>query len=186
MHSLDARLGLHSMMPVTTGFFVAGLALAPLLLAWLCGNASAYLASGKHAPGKLATDGSDGWRRLARSFAFAMIPLGAAMWVAHFAFHLFTGWQSIVPVAGRILHLSASSAVFSAQIPAWLPAAQILVLDGGLVLSVYIAWNMARLRFGATSQAVRLVVPWTVLAVGIYAVAIWILFQPMQMRGMVM
>lgn len=128
MHSVYARLQLHSMLPVTTALFIAGIVLAPLLCAWLCGTVSAWLGH---------TDG--GWKPQARSFAFAMVPLGAAMWVAHFAFHLFTGWQSIVPVAARILNLSAGMTAISAQIPSWLPAAQILVLDGGLILSVYIA-----------------------------------------------
>jgi hypothetical protein len=176
MHRLHARLGLDSMVPVTTAFFLAGIVLAPLVLSWICGSASAWLAPG----------GAGGWKALARSFAFAMVPLGAAMWVAHFSFHLFTGWQSIVPVASRILRLSGTAMSLSAQVPSWLPAAQILVLDGGLVLSVYIAWNTARQQIGKVSQAVVLLLPWAVLAIGIYAAAIWILFQPMQMRGMVM
>jgi len=161
MHAVHAALGLHSMVPVTTAFFLLGTGLAPVLFSLIFGIAAA------------------------RRFAFAMIPLGAAMWVAHFAFHLFTGWQSIIPVASRILHWTIPG-MFSAQIPDWLPAAQILVLDGGLVLSVGIAWNTARRQIGKPGPAFGMLVPWAILAIGIYATAIWILFQPMQMRGMVM
>jgi len=175
MHSLYAEFHLHSMMPVTTAFFIAGIVLAPLLCSWLCGTISAWLGGA-----------AGGWKPLARSFAFAMVPLGAAMWTAHFAFHLFTGWQSIIPVASRIFSLSADLNAVSSQIPSWLPAAQILILDGGLILSVYIAWNTARQQIGQASRAVALLAPWALLAIAIYAAAIWILFQPMQMRGMVM
>jgi len=175
MHSLDAALGLRSMLPVTTVLFLAGILAAPLLLAWMCGTAALRL-------GRIA--GS--WKRLARSFAFALVPLGFSMWVAHFSYHLLIGWRSIVPVYDRILRVSAPAMNLSAPAPAWLPAAQILLLDGGLVLSVYIAWRTARRQTGEMSRALGLVSPWAVLAIGIYAASIWILFQPMQMRGMVM
>jgi hypothetical protein len=33
---------------------------------------------------------------------------------------------------------------------------------------------------------VGLVAPWAVLAMVLYAVGVWIVFQPMQMRGMMM
>jgi len=74
----------------------------------------------------------------------------------------------------------------SAAIPSWLPAAQILLLDAGLVLSVYLAWRTARREAGNVRRAVGLLMPWAALAIGLYAAAVWILFQPMQMRGMVM
>lgn len=175
MHSLDAALGLRSMLPLTTGLFLAGIVAAPVLLAWMCGTAAAWL-------GNLG--GS--WKAPARSFGFALIPLGFSLWVAHFSYHLLVGWRSIVPVFDRILRVSAPAMNLSAQAPAWLPAAQILLLDAGLVWSVYIAWRTARRQTRELSQALGLVTPWTVLAIGIYAASIWILFQPMQMRGMVM
>jgi len=108
------------------------------------------------------------------------------MWVAHFAFHLLTGWRSAIPVFERILRVSSPAVNLSVQAPSWLPAAQILLLDGGLVLSLYIAWRTARRETGEIGPALGLVTPWAVLAIGIYAASIWILFQPMQMRGMVM
>jgi cytochrome c oxidase assembly factor CtaG len=175
MHSLDAALGLRSMLPLTTGLFLAGIVAAPVLLAWMCGTAAAWLG---HLGGS--------WKAPARSFGFALIPLGFSLWVAHFSYHLIIGWRSIVPVFDRILRVSAPAMNLSAQAPVWLPAAQILLLDAGLVWSVYIAWRTARRQTRELSQALGLVTPWTVLAIGIYAASIWILFQPMQMRGMVM
>jgi len=54
------------------------------------------------------------------------------------------------------------------------------------VLSVYLAWKTAQLLASTAGQAFRTLLPWVILAIAIYAAAIWILFQPMQMRGMVM
>jgi len=175
MHSMRAGFGLQSMMPVTTTLYLGGIVILPLLLAWLCGSISAWLGGT-----------GEGWKSLARRFVFTMIPLGTAMWVAHFAFHLITGWPAIIPVAGRILRLTTNTAALTAQIPSWLLAGQILIMDGGLVLSVYLAWKTAQLLASTAGQAFRTLLPWVILAIAIYAAAIWILFQPMQMRGMVM
>lgn len=175
IHSLGAALGMRSMLPVTTVLFLAGILAAPLLLAWICGSIAARL-------GRTAS----AWRSPARSFGFALVPLGFSMWVAHFSYHLVIGWRSLVPVADRILRVSAPAINLSATAPAWLPAAQLLLLDGGLILSVYIAWRTARRQASGMSRALGLVSPWAVLAIAIYAACVWILFQPMQMRGMVM
>ncbi len=173
MHLVYAHFGLHSMLPVTTSLYLGGMVLAPLVLAWLCGCLSSWLGR---------TEG--GWQTAARSFAFAMVPLGTAMWVAHFAFHLLTGWTAILPVAGRIFGWAGFTV--SLGIPSWLQTAQILILDVGLVLGVYLVWKAAQSQTISTGLAVRALIPWASLAIGIWAVAIWILFQPMQMRGMVM
>jgi len=173
--SLSAALALRSTLQVTTGLFLAGILGAPLLLAWLCGTVAARLGRA-----------SVSWLALARSFGFALIPLGFSMWVAHFSYHLVVGWRSIIPVLDRILRVSTAAANLSAQTPAWLPATQILLLDGGLVLSVYLAWRTARRRTPEISEALGLVIPWAALAIAIYAASVLILFQPMQMRGMVM
>ncbi len=175
MHLVHRALGLDSMLPVTTAFLFGGIVLTPLILVWMCGHISVWL-----------SNATDGWGQIARRFIFAMVPLGAAMWVAHFVFHLLTGWQSAIPVAARILHFAVPTAALAAHVPPWLPTLQILLLDGGLILSVYIAWGMARRETEGLRSAFALLMPWAILATCIYAVAIWILFQPMQMRGMVM
>ena len=70
--------------------------------------------------------------------------------------------------------------------PSWLPSLELIFLDLGLLLSLYTAWRVAR-RFAATDRMVLAVMsPWAVLAGALYASGVWIVFQPMQMRGMVM
>jgi hypothetical protein len=86
----------------------------------------------------------------ARRLAFALVPLGVSMWAAHLAYH----------ALGAVI---------------WL---QLLLLDAGLLLTLYTAWRM--------SQGVRLKVfaPWASVACLLFAAGAWIFFQPMQMRGM--
>jgi cytochrome c oxidase assembly factor CtaG/ferredoxin len=88
----------------------------------------------------------------ARRLVFALVPVGTAMWAAHLLYHVVPLWSALAP-------------------------AQILLLDAGLLLTLYVAW-----RIGKT---LAVAVPWMALACGLYAAGIWILFQPMPMRGMV-
>jgi ferredoxin len=104
------------------------------------------------------------------TFALTLVPLGFSMWIAHFWVHYLTAWSAIVP-AFRIAWVASSNM----QVPGWWPPAEILLLDAGLLLTLYLGWKIAG-RF----------TPWAILAVLLYAAGLWILFQPMQMRGMLM
>jgi cytochrome c oxidase assembly factor CtaG len=142
---------------------------------------------------RLFADGETSAKQLATSFALALVPTGFAMWCAHLAYHLGTGWFTAVPVIQRawadLWHGSAQidwSASAYAAIPSWLQPLQILLLDAGLLLTLYVAWRTAqRVAPGLESQ-LRVFAPWCVVACVLYIAGIWILFQPMQMRGMMM
>jgi len=86
----------------------------------------------------------------ARRLAFALVPLGVGMWAAHLLFH----------ALGAIL---------------WL---QILLLDAGLLLTLYTAWRLSQ------GARLKVFVPWASVACLLFAAGVWIFFQPMQMRGM--
>jgi hypothetical protein len=134
------------------------------------------------------------WREYVSTFAQAFVPLGFSMWLAHFSYHLLTGAQTAVPVIQRAAtnvgltifgkpewSLSSSMPNFD-----WLPSLQLLLLGLGLLLTLYVGWRLAssfRLRFART---LGLVAPWAVLAIVLYSTGIWIILQPMQMRGMMM
>src|SRR5262245_58124988 len=66
----------------------------------------------------------------------------------------------------------------------WLPSLQILLLDGGLLLTLYVSWRVARGISAHAGGALRLLAPWAGLAVLLYAAGVWMVFQPMEMRGM--
>jgi cytochrome c oxidase assembly factor CtaG len=112
-------------------------------------------------------------------FLLALVPLGASMWMAHYGYHLLTAGSSIVPAAARFLGMEIAMHGATGQLPDWWRPVEILLLDGGLLITLYVQWRGAARKFGSFA-------PWALLAVGLYAVGLWILAQPMQMRGMVM
>jgi hypothetical protein len=91
---------------------------------------------------------------LARRLAFSLVPLGVSMWAAHLLFHAASVW-TIASVA-------------------WV---QVVMLEAGLLFTLYTAWRIA-------NSAVVLFLPWATVACTLFALGIWIFFQPMQMRGM--
>jgi len=136
----------------------------------------------------------DGWRRTVSTFAPAFVPLGFSMWLIHFSYHLLSGGQTALPVIQRaatdvgITIFGAPDWSFSSTMPSldWLPSLELLVLDLGLLLTLYLGWRIAsRFRFSFV-RTLGLNAPWAALAVVLYSIGVWIIFQPMQMRGMMM
>jgi cytochrome c oxidase assembly factor CtaG len=122
-------------------------------------------------------------------FSLSLAPLGFSMWLAHFVFHLFTAALTPIPVAARV----ANDLGLSTAEPAWsisslafydLPALELLFLDLGFLLTLYVAWRIA----GQMNSRRRLATffPWGLLGLAVYAAGVWVIFQPMEMRGMMM
>ena len=122
----------------------------------------------------------------------ALVPLGVSMWAAHFVYHLLTGASALVPVFKRAANdiginflgrpdWSSASAIVHLD---WLTSIQILLLGAGLLLTLYVCWRTAFSFTKQTRSAFGLLMPWAALAVALYAAGVWVLFQPMQMRGM--
>ena len=65
----------------------------------------------------------------------------------------------------------------------WLPRLEIVFLDFGLLLSLYTAYRMAQSQTPRTTQVLKVFSPWAVLMVVLFTVGVWIVLQPMQMRG---
>jgi hypothetical protein len=130
-------------------------------------------------------------RVVATRYAFALIPLGFAMWVAHYSFHFFTSWEAIIPAAQRF---AGDLGVELLGPPEWIcaccrPAAdwvlrfELLALGAGLLTTLYTALRIAESRASSTHQAIGAAAPWGLLAIALYAAGVWILLQPMEMRG---
>jgi cytochrome c oxidase assembly factor CtaG/polyferredoxin len=128
-------------------------------------------------------------RAISCRFAMTLAPLGAAMWLAHFGFHLFTALLTPIPVVQRLfldLHIAAIGSpwwnLHTPAIPQLLDF-QCLALDLGLLVSLYFAWKVA-VSLAAKRKAVAAFLPWGILHSLLYVAGIWIVFQPMGMRGM--
>jgi cytochrome c oxidase assembly factor CtaG len=140
------------------------------------------------AAGSSAAGGNSLKENLCR-FSMSLAPLGFGMWLAHFVFHLFTAALTPVPVAHRIandLGLGNAEPVWPVSSLAFynLPGLELLFLDLGLLLSLYLAWRIA----GQVNSSRRFgtFFPWGMLAAILYAAGVWIILQPMEMRGMMM
>jgi cytochrome c oxidase assembly factor CtaG/polyferredoxin len=124
--------------------------------------------------------------------ALALVPLGIGMWAAHLLFHLLMSVPALLPLAQQagqdfglhwlnMPHWSAAGDLLQGH---GLLQLQLLFLDGGLLLSLYLIWRIA-----ANSRIARRLIaamPLVLLTIALYAFGFWILLQPMQMRGMMM
>jgi hypothetical protein len=124
-------------------------------------------------------------------FAWSLVPLGFAMWLAHYSFHFFTSCDTIVPAMQRfaadfrLASIGTPDWVCSCCRPApdWLLKAELVSLGVGLLVSLYVAWRIAQPLAGAMGQTICMVLPWAILLVALFALGVWILLQPMEMRG---
>lgn len=137
--------------------------------------------------------GGDGTlvERYAR-IAVASVPLGAACWLVHFAFHLVTSWRTAGPVAVRAAHDAGLTmrepewtSSCCALAPSWLLPTNLLVLSLGLALALWTLWRsvggaspLAHARTAAARAA-----PGAIVLMALWAAAAWVFLQPMDMRG---
>jgi hypothetical protein len=120
-------------------------------------------------------------------FAFSLAPLGFGVWLAHYSFHFLTGLWTFVPVTQ---HTLVKLGVTLLGRPRWglggLTEAQVWPLELGFLAlgaagSLAVTWRLARRDFG--ERAPLACAPWAALHVGLTAAALWLLAQPMEMRG---
>ncbi len=173
---LAQRLGGWSPGLLTAALLILSLTLVPALAVAACTWAGRALGR----PEQRAAE-------LARRFALTLVPLGFGLWFAHFCFHLVSARASALPAIQRAaetwLGLGGEFGAGMAAVPGWLLPLELLVLDAGLLLTLYLGWRVARTSTENLRRAGGLVLPWGVLALLLYAVGFWVLLQPMQMRG---
>jgi polyferredoxin len=166
----------------------AAVTLSVLFLAGLIVAPAALLAGASAATRALAPASGSMWT-IGLRYAHALVPLGAGIWLAHYGFHALTGALAIIPVTQSAIADLFGWAV--AGEPVWTlrgmsPGTVFPMQLGCIVLG---ALGSAGLTHAiATSQAGSrtAALPWSVVIAGLAATAIWILAQPMDMRGMVM
>lgn len=118
---------------------------------------------------------------------YSLAPLGFGMWTAHYLFHFLTGALTVVPLTQSFI-LDVFGQPLLGQ-PAWqlasvLPIDRVhdgvmLMLAAGFFGSALWALRLGRqLQLGFTA-----VLPWLVLQVALFLFGVWLLGQPMEMRG---
>jgi hypothetical protein len=112
------------------------------------------------------------------------------MWAAHFLFHLNAGWGSASTAIRRAVsdvgwhqpRLSELSSPFLGS--GAMHICQTLSLDAGLLLALYLAWRIALAYAPRARDALYVFAPWAVVATALYMIGVWIILQPMEMRGL--
>ncbi len=175
---LSAMLGTTSEFVVLCCMFAFGLLAAPVVLV---GLAAGFTRATSGGAGSLVD--------VATRYAYAFVPFGFGMWLAHYSFHFLTGALTVVPV-------TQSAAVDLLGWPAlgeplwrWAgmrPGAVFPIQLGCIVLGTIGSLAVAHLisQRDSPERALRATAPWVVAFVLLAAVAIWVLFQPMEMRGL--
>jgi cytochrome c oxidase assembly factor CtaG len=177
---LRSALGNNSLLLVRSLYYLLCLVLLPLLGLTVVTGLS-------HRWGQL--HGS--WLDVATRFSYSLVPLGFSIWLAHYSFHFFGSYETVIPTMQRfsgdlgwgILGEPAWSLTCCRPVGDWLPRLQVISLDVGLLISLYTAYRIARSESPGQLRAMRGFLPWGVLIVALFAIGVWIILQPMQMRG---
>ncbi|MEO5821469.1 MAG: FesM [Vicinamibacteraceae bacterium] len=177
---LATGLGATSDGPPLAVLFVVGLGVLPLALCALAAYVT-HLVGGARATFTPV-------RYIAASYAYALVPIGAGVWLAHYAFHFLTGLGTIVPVAQGAAIDAVGWAILGEPSWGWLgmrpglvfPLQVGAVILGGIGATSLIQRISERDYHGHAAEAGA---PWVVIAVGLTTLALWILMQPMDMRG---
>lgn len=176
---LRARLNQPSRFAMTTAYYVLAIVVLPTI-------AVSVAAAISRAWGGLEVTCSS----VVTRFAFALVPIGFSMWLAHYSFHFLTSFDTIVPTTQRfVADLGGAFGEPLWQLaccrPAssWLTHLQVLMLDCGLLVSLYVGYRIAEDMAPRTRQSLRAFAPWAVLIALVFVAGVWIVYQPMQMRG---
>lgn len=182
-HALQAWLGgifrLSSESATLGLLFLVMLVLAPaLLLASAAGMTRA------------ATRASEPILSVITRFAYALIPMGLGVWLAHYAFHLLTGLWTVVPVTQQALRDLGLTWVGE---PHWmltgLPEEYVAPLEIGFLALGWVASLVVAFRIAERDHPARpapAFLPWAAVATVVLAAAVWTMGQPMAMRGSMM
>jgi hypothetical protein len=164
---------------VTSLLYVCGLLVVPGLLVGIAAAFCRWL-------GRL----QESWLGVATRFVYCLVPLGFGMWLAHYSFHFLASFDAVTPAVQRFasdLGLALGKPEWRCAccqpVADWLPRLEILFLDLGLLLSLYAGYRIALTQSERTSQALKVFAPWALLVLLLFAVGVWIVLQPMQMRG---
>ena len=121
-------------------------------------------------------------------YSYGLVPLGFGMWLAHYGFHFFSGLLTFIPVAQNAV-ASLGWPILGA--PIWtltgLPLhlvrpIEMMFLGLGLSVSLLVMYRLA--AADSPARPWRVFIPWGAVNVVVSMAALWLLYQPMEMRAM--
>jgi polyferredoxin len=129
-------------------------------------------------------------KQLAVRYSYALAPMGFGMWLAHYGFHFFTGFLTIVPVTQSA---AASVGISWLGTPRWtwtgLATRYVQPIELGFLFlgfagSLVVAYQLA--EEDSARHPMRAFLPWAAVAAIVCAASVWMMFQPMEMRATLM
>jgi ferredoxin len=121
-------------------------------------------------------------------YAVALLPFGFGLWIAHYAFHLLTGALTIVPVTQSAVADLFGWPAFGDPWWRWAgmrPGAVFPIQIGfvmlGTIGSLAVAHGISAREHPHSPGLATM--PWAVLVLLLAAAALWVLSNPMEMRG---
>ena len=119
--ALTSLIGLRDLLAITTAYYLVALVAAPLLVFGLA-----------TAVDRRWGEGGPNWWESATRFSYSLVPIGFAMWLAHYSFHLLTSCWTAIPAAQRfvaglgwdVLGTPEWSAACCRPVAEWLPPAR--------------------------------------------------------------
>lgn len=179
---LAQALGTSSEAIVLGLIYLVSVVAGPLLLTY----AAAWLSRG-------LTGGATLLNRLVMRYAYSFVPLGFAIWLAHYLFHFLTGALTIVPALQTFFMQTLGWPVLGA--PDWnmalrfvpsvevIQTLQTIIMYGGLLAALAMTLNAARRAHKRRDQLLLEALPWLVLLVGLTLASGVTFLLPMEMRG---
>jgi ferredoxin len=126
------------------------------------------------------------WLPLMVRYSYGLVPLGFGMWLAHYSFHFFTAMLTLIPVIQAAL-MSTGWPILGEPRWTWtgLPLRLVQPLEIGFLL-LGLAGSLLVVRHLSqqenTEYSLRAFIPWASVCLLIWLGAMWLMFQPMEMR----
>jgi hypothetical protein len=174
--SIARLLHLDHEAPVLALIFALFLIIEPVLLIGLAAWLTRVWAGDKR--GLLA---------IAVRYSYALAPLGFGIWLAHYGFHFLTGLYTFVPVTQSAVAGLGWPLLGS---PRWelvglsknaVHIFEFGILGLGLVGSLLVSYRMA--EADDSLHPLRVFASWAGIALILWTAALWLMNQPMEMRG---
>ncbi len=177
--ALMSALRVRNEWPALAVMFVSALLIAPIAALGLAAVVTRTAAGDRE---RSAFD-------IATNFAYALVPFGFGMWLAHYAFHFLIGAFAIVPVTQRAAIDLTGYHVLGE--PFWrlrgMRPGSVFPIQVGFIVLGTLGSLAAALQIADRDyprRAMAAFIPWAAVLVVLAAIALWILMQPMEMRGL--